>query len=198
MNSIYLGVIVAALAFVGLLRGSPWRIWLAVVAAFFFACSVGRHLPVRGWVYDLVLPTRYFRFPSLFSGYAMFACCVLAALASRDIAESSREDIPFRRKVFLIAVALCALATFFYLWILRTALLTVVEVRGVSIVAAVLWFALVWVALLWWRSWITYRGFVATVVLIALADAGSTFVIAQPIMYTDGTLRPVARHDVVP
>ena len=42
-------------------------------------------MPIRGWLYDYVPPTRYFRHSSLFRGYTLFAIAILAGLACRDL-----------------------------------------------------------------------------------------------------------------
>jgi hypothetical protein len=55
------------------------------MALFWFCCSVGDQLPLRGWLYDYIPPTRYFRNPGWFREYAMLCLSVLALLALRDI-----------------------------------------------------------------------------------------------------------------
>jgi len=86
MLGIYLSPVVLALAAAALLGGgrSRWRWWLLAVGAVAFAAALGPLLPVRGWLYDLVPPTRFFRFSALFRGYALFTAVVLALEAARD------------------------------------------------------------------------------------------------------------------
>ncbi len=91
--SMYTGAIVLWLALAApLMRpGSGWRWGLIMLAVFAYATAVGPALPVRGWLYDYVPPTRYFRHSSVFRGYTQFAIAVLAGLACRDLALMGRR-----------------------------------------------------------------------------------------------------------
>src|SRR5262249_58300065 len=71
--------------------GPGWGWWFVLLAVFAFATAIGPALPVRGWLYDSVPPTRYFRHSSLFRGYTLFAIAVLAGLACRDLAGMLRR-----------------------------------------------------------------------------------------------------------
>src|SRR5664280_3079962 len=59
MSDIYSGSVVVVLALFALLIRSPWRYWLAAVALFFLAASLGNQLPLRGWIYDWIPLTRF-------------------------------------------------------------------------------------------------------------------------------------------
>lgn len=103
MSSIYLPaplMILAALAIVVRPRSS-WRWWLSAVALLAVLCAASRHLPVRGWLYDVFPPMRYFRHSGLFRIYAMFSLLVLAILATRDIEDARRESRAAIWKQFL-------------------------------------------------------------------------------------------------
>jgi hypothetical protein len=82
----YMGGLVLVFAIFSLLfrprSGLRWM--LVAAAAFALTASLGRDLPVRGWIYDWVPLTRYFRHPSLFRGYTIFLFGVLALLGIRD------------------------------------------------------------------------------------------------------------------
>jgi hypothetical protein len=86
MVGIYLSPVVLALAIVSVFgaRRSRWRWWLLGVGIIAFAAAMGSVLPVRGWLHDLVPPTRYFRFSALFRGYALFTAVALALEGARD------------------------------------------------------------------------------------------------------------------
>lgn len=87
VTNVYVGVLPFVLALFAI-SGRPrsgWRWWLLVVIAFFLACAVGDHLPVRGWLYDYCPPTRYFRHPGIFRAYAIFFAMVLALLGGKDL-----------------------------------------------------------------------------------------------------------------
>ena len=87
MSSVYLGASVFVLALFALVRRplARWRWWLVAVSLFFLLASLGDQFPLRGWLYDLFYPTRFFRTPALFRVYAMLSVVVLALVATRDI-----------------------------------------------------------------------------------------------------------------
>ncbi len=108
--SIYAGgsvTVLALLAVFGRNRGFRW--WLAAIAVLSICLAVGNFLPLRGWLYDFVIPTRYFRHSSLFRAYYIFSACILALKGARDLdRESSMADSPAWKKLPWIAAA-CAL-----------------------------------------------------------------------------------------
>jgi hypothetical protein len=83
---LYVGGIVFAFAVFAILARPRSRMRWALLAAAAFAvtASLGRALPVRGWLYDWFLPMRYFRHPSWFRAYPMFLFGILALLGARD------------------------------------------------------------------------------------------------------------------
>ena len=185
MSNIYMGSLVVLLAAIALAKGGRWRFWLLFVIVFFFACSVGDHLPIRGWLYDLVPPTRFFRNSSLFSAYGILTCCVLAALGARDInevqiARQSNE----RRRFALVAAATALAAGISYHLILGTS----GDVRFTPLKATaalcLLWGTPVVILLLWWTKDVTDRLMLATLLLIALIDAGTTLYVSRWTIYS--------------
>jgi len=189
LSNIYTGVLVVSLAFAALQANRRWRLWLATIAAFFLACAVGTHLPLRGWLYDFVLPTRYFRFPSLFSAYAIFAICILAALATIDLERLRKAGASSgRRRFFLISTVLTLVACLSYELILRSAHLTFRGAGRPSRLLLLLWLSALVTFFLWWRRDITDWLFVLLLVVIAIYDAGSTLAVSQPTMHSPYTL----------
>lgn len=94
-----------------------WRWWLFGMIIFAYACAVGPHLPVRGWLYDYCPPTRYFRHPEIFRAYGMFVASVLALLAARDFSTANnRSSSYFWKRFSLVAViaAACAFSAYLY------------------------------------------------------------------------------------
>jgi len=87
MTDVYIGVLPFILSLLALAQrpGSIWRWWLLGIIVFFLVCAVGDRLPVRGWLYDYFPPTRYFAYPAMFRGYAIFSAAVLALLATSDL-----------------------------------------------------------------------------------------------------------------
>jgi hypothetical protein len=84
---LYTGAAVTWLALAAMLirPGSVWRWWLAVLGLLYMATAVGSALPLRGWLYDYLPPTRYLRHATIFRGTAMFLLAVLALHACRDL-----------------------------------------------------------------------------------------------------------------
>jgi hypothetical protein len=90
------------------------------MAAFFFALAVGQSLPLRGWLYDLVPPTRFFRHASSFRLPALLALVVLALEGAKDLLRwPSRDARP--RTVLFAGIALTAVALGTYLTVSRMA-----------------------------------------------------------------------------
>ena len=87
MADVYIGVLPFILSLLALAQRprSIWRWWLLGIIVFFLVCAVGDRLPVRGWLYDYCPPTRYFAYPAMFRGYAIFSAAVLALLATSDL-----------------------------------------------------------------------------------------------------------------
>ena len=87
MADVYIGVLPFILSLLALWQRprSVWRWWLVGIIVFFLVCAVGDRLPVRGWLYDYCPPTRYFTYPAIFRGYAIFSAAVLALLATSDL-----------------------------------------------------------------------------------------------------------------
>jgi hypothetical protein len=106
--SAYAGMLPLWLAVAGLLfkPKDAWRWWLVAIALAGVGLALGRELPFRGWLYDLVPPSRYFRHAALFRSYTVFAICVLAALATGDL--STPAGIVALRRRLLISALLCA------------------------------------------------------------------------------------------
>jgi hypothetical protein len=102
-------------------RSRWWTGVLFVTGLLFLGFALGGTLPLRGWLYDFVPPTRYFRHAPVFRGFALMALALLAAQGGALIAERLRraEGPGFRLKPLAIAagalaaVSLCAVAWVF-------------------------------------------------------------------------------------
>ena len=110
-RSLYVGPVVMVLAVVALTaRRSLFR-WLLLAAGLLcLTAAFGHSLPVRGWLYDWVLPTRYFRHAAMFRAYPMLVLTVLALFGAMDI--DSMRDAGTRRMhtAFSVCSALTAIA----------------------------------------------------------------------------------------
>lgn len=95
-RSLYVGPVVMVLGIVALAaRRSAFR-WLLLVTGFVcLTAAFGRALPVRGWLYDWLPPTRYFRHAAMFRAYPMLVMTVLALFGATDI--ESTHDAATRR-----------------------------------------------------------------------------------------------------
>jgi hypothetical protein len=118
MCSIYIPAMVFWLALLALCLQPRqwWRWWLAGLGVGSLALAMGEALPFRGWLYDLFPLFRYFRHAALFRAGYLFIMCVLALLASRDLADpfSNKAQPLWRVLVLGIAVAVAAGLSFFY------------------------------------------------------------------------------------
>jgi len=118
MCSIYSGAAVTIFAVFSIISrpGDRWRWWLVILGALSIACAVGGFLPLRGWMYDWIYPTRFFRHPALFGSYAVFTISVLSILGIRDlqveIGEADDTCVWRRFQRTALACAMMALATF--------------------------------------------------------------------------------------
>ena len=189
MSNIYMGILVTIFGLGALLRASRWRAWLLLMALLAASCAVGSHLPVRGWLYDLVPPTRYFRMPSLFRFYVILIFCVLAAYAVRDFDSSwESESATGRRGFFLLSVVVgsAALVAFNLLW--HSAHLSVsVPLYALSDLLGG-WLAAVLIYFLWYRRALSKKVLLYGLVLLAIFDAGSTLYLSRPTMYSQASL----------
>ena len=97
MVSIYSGPIIPSLALFALLRQPrhAWRWWVAGLGLLSLACAMGEMLPLRGWLYDWLYPTRFFRHPAVFRLHFIFAISVLATIGTRDITGDLRRPSGF-------------------------------------------------------------------------------------------------------
>ena len=87
VSPIYFGAAPLVLALLALAAPGPrgWKWGVLGVGLLFLGFALGTSLPLRGWLYDLVPPTRYFRHPNMFRAYFIFAILALAAVASAHL-----------------------------------------------------------------------------------------------------------------
>lgn len=94
--SLYGGALTLTLAIWALIaeprRPARWGLLAVAVGAGLLA--VGQTLPVRGWLYDLVPPTRFFRHPAIYRAYIIAGIAVLALVGTRDLARARRRRWP--------------------------------------------------------------------------------------------------------
>ena len=114
--SVYTGAsaLVLALAGLALAPRSGWRWFLAALALIWIGIAVGGVLPLRGWLYDWVYPTRFFRHAAMFRLYFIFTLTVLALLGAAQAATSVMSSPTMRRRCGAVAVTVAATAFLVY------------------------------------------------------------------------------------
>ena len=185
MTNIYLGVLVTVLALAALARPSRWRIWLAALAIFFGCCAVGNHLPVRGWLYDFVPPTRYFRMPSLFRMYVVLVAGALASYSARDLDRGWRTQ-RVRSGIVVLAISLVAgaAALLAYAATLHSVQQTMTDAGYPLCQLLFTWSAAAIIFLLSWRGTLPRNVVPICLIVLATFDAGSTLRICNPTIYS--------------
>jgi hypothetical protein len=117
---LYLGAasLVLAVAALAWGRREPFRWWLLGMVLLSLSYTLARDLPVRGWAYDYLPPTRFFRHPAFFRCFPMLGLAALALLGTRDLPQG--EDVRGQARwrslaVMASALGTAALVTFFCL-----------------------------------------------------------------------------------
>ena len=185
MVNVYIGVPTLVLALAALSRPSRWRFWLFLVAVFFGCCAVGNHLPVRGWLYDWVPPTRYFRMPSLFRMYVILIAGGLAAYATRDL-EEEWQGSGSRARLTLLAISgiagLAGLLT--YTALLRSVKQDATSAHYPLFHLLVSWSGIVLISFGGVRGWFSRRSWVNSLIVLAVMDAASALYISRGTMFS--------------
>ena len=118
--SLYLGAAPLLLAVHALVARprSGLRWWLLGIALLFLGLSLGKSLPLRGWLYDLVPPTRYVRHAAIYRMGTVFALAALACLGARDLLRERGRGAA-RWLPLLVAVCLLSAAVSIHAGITR-------------------------------------------------------------------------------
>lgn len=175
MTSVYAGaasLVLAAFA----LRRIRQRWWLAAIGGFFLCCALGSQLPIRGWLYDLLPPTRYFRNPSLFRAYVILVIGFLAALGARDLHEASAlHRLYFRR----LAIASACAAAICFAVVLRFADSPAPDLRAGVAHLLLAWFGFAALSLLFKAP----RRFLSFAAVLACLDAWGALYLSRPTLW---------------
>ncbi len=187
MSNIYSGAVVSVLGLLALFNRLRWRRWLGLVALFYLCCSVGNQLPLRGWLYDYVLPTRYFRNASMFSVYSIFLLCILAALAARDMGGIVQSEGAEAERFLVLSFAAAASAGVSFFLIIRQVQVHPWRFNFAVIHLVVVWLGMVIAGLLLVSHLTSIRRFTQVLLALAVLDAILSIVIAKPVLYTSAT-----------
>ena len=196
LTNIYMGAWISILGLLAIINQprAIWRWWLFAVAAFFLACALGNQLPVRGWLYDYVPPTRYFRNPAMFRIYAMFCFMLLALLAGKDLQAASKDPRSRTWNHFLLASFFAAVSamTSYYVVIHRVHSSNIENRLFVANIAL----ACVWLGAIGIASLVRFRPasrkqLPILMGILAILDAGFTIHLASPTMYSTALERQI-------
>lgn len=187
-TSVYTGAASLVLALFGWRRRSPWRWWLVLLGASFACCALGRHLPVRGWLYDFVPPTRYFRNATLFRGYGILVIGILAALATRDLVEAPVSDAD-RGRLWLISIFLACSSVVCFSVLVRIAAKYTPELRAGTVHLIVVWFGLAALTYALKERYLSVPHFLGIVVVLAVFDAMGALYISRPTLYASSAVQ---------
>lgn len=187
MCNVYAGSVVSVLALLALLRKSPWRWWLALLACLFLCAALGGQLPLRGWLYDFVSPTRYFRNSSMFSSYSIFVFCILAAYTARDWHSVGVLNIVTRRKFLGVSLLLGLTSVVVFARVVYHVPQHPFAFHAAISQLAATWIAVLMVSILLCSNLICTRSCVRLIMAIAVLDACFTLVVSRPVMYTTAT-----------
>jgi hypothetical protein len=192
MADVYVGVLPLILGLLAVCQRprSIWRWWLVAIIAFFLACAVGDRLPVRGWLYDYCPPTRYFAYPAMFRGSAIFAGAVLALLATSDLRKAIQTPetrIWWQLATLSIAASIAAVLAYGYI-------ISHVTDRGdqfglSNLHLAVIWFGGVGVSLLLLISQWARKRIAILFGALAILDAFLTLRLSQQFVSDAGRTR---------
>jgi hypothetical protein len=182
MISIYMGALIPIFAILAIFERprSPWRWWLAGMMVFLLASAAGNQLPLRGWLYDYIVPTRYFRNAALFRGHAIFCASVLALLALKDLSgQIGASSSGIWKRLAASAVLTSAVAVASYFYIVHRVVAKGDLLRWAGVQFAVVWFgaALIAMAALKWP--ILRKLLPGALVGLALIDSCSTMSVLQ-------------------
>jgi hypothetical protein len=202
MADVYVGVLPFILSFLALCQAprSIWRWWLVGIAVLFLACAVGDRLPVRGWLYDYCPPTRYFTYPAMFRGFAIFSVAVLALLATRDLEAAIHRH---NTRIWLQLAVLSLTATIGALWVYVDVISRVTDrgsqVQLANFHVAGIWFGALGAALLLLLFRGTRKWLPVLLGILAILDASLTLQLSREFVSSSGwgrslLMRIDARH----
>ena len=110
MVSVYSGVLVPLLAVCALVCGrtNRWRWWLLGIGLLSLGAAMGESLPLRGWLYDVFYPMRFFRHTAVFRLFFVFPLAVLALHGSKVVDRAARSETGAAWGRFVLGAAIAA------------------------------------------------------------------------------------------
>ena len=123
MVSVYSGVLIPLLALCALAshRRNRWLWWLLGIGVLALVAAMGESLPVRGWLYDWVYPTRFFRHSAVFRMFFVFPLAVLALHGSKVVDRAVRSEVGVSWSRLVVGASIVAAAAIAgYEWFVAT------------------------------------------------------------------------------
>jgi hypothetical protein len=187
----YIGALPIVLALLAIVERPKdlWRWWLFALMAFTLACALGDYLPVRGWLYDYYPPTRYFRHPAAFRGYAIFCAVLLAILAARDLDHPLAEKSSRIWKRLLGVSLVTAIAAVLCYRLVISHIIRLDDVRLANLHLRLVWGGIVLISILPLIQARSKKWLPALFCILAFWDASLTMRISQPFV-ADALFRP--------
>ncbi|MDQ6623012.1 MAG: YfhO family protein, partial [Verrucomicrobiota bacterium] len=182
--SLYTGSVTLLLAIFGLTskRERAWRWFIFACGLFALGCAMSAALPLRGWLYDLLPPTRYFRHASMLRGTFLFSLAVLALRGAADLTEA-RVTQQLVRLIFLISGGLVVVAIANFAFFVASAAGAYPSFPLAVLHSLIAWGGLLIVALIvrWRATWLP-----AALIGLAALDALVSYSLASATIYDRG------------
>ncbi len=186
---LYFGAALPVLALFALWRRrrDPGAWIIAGAGLLFLGFALGSTLPLRGWLYDGLPPTRFIRHPPMFRGFFTLAVAMLAAVGTGLIEEHRRAGwAPAALRPLAVAAGIGAtLSVAAYVWVMSV----LPSVRGepllpvASLHLAVAWVGLTAVCLAAARREGALRWLPGALVFLAVLDLVGAFTLTFSVVY---------------
>ena len=192
--TVYTGAATLLLAVIALTLAprNLWRWYLLTLGILSLLAALGPATPLRGWLYDWIPPTRFFRFSSMFRAYWMVSLTVLALLGASSLKASFHKTavVPWRLPLLVMVLSLAVVLARH----LATQGLPLPASFTLARIQLVLWPLLsAALALAAWRRWPAHSTVAIAILLFAIADAQLTFTRFQGVSYAFSDPTTLAR-----
>jgi hypothetical protein len=191
---IYVGALPLTFALLAIVQCPrvAWRWWLAAIGVFELVCAMGDHFPIRGWLYDYFPPTRFFRHPAVFRGYAIFMAMVLAILAAKNLHSAcTQSSSRIWKQFFFASLGVAAAALLSYRYVISHVSNLPDGLHRANRQVLLVWLSCVVISLFFstiprTRAWLPFLFCV-----VAMMDASLTIRISQPLVSDNSFFGPM-------
>ena len=188
LTSCYIGSLVLIFAIMALWtrRHKFFNWWLLGIAFIFLSFALGPLLPLRGWLYEICLPTRFFRHSAVFRAYFILAVSILALYGFRAFFGLKYYRQTTWRTLFIISSITAILSVFAYLLTIQNA-----TILGKNIILSNILFVIIWlfVPIIFFLGWISKSNKIKIylkwlLIIITITNAYISFYLSEPLIYT--------------